>query len=196
MAHKVPDGSQCNNYFKYGKSFPENVEDALCQIPYGATGPTGPAGPSGKGVSNVATTADILAGNNTLDPCYVNAAGWYESSNQYAPLVYTTSIENETYTPDALEYNIFDITVNGTCSIAAPTNMKNGRTISLVLRQGGLQMQNTISWDPIFHFDGGYNSLTYTAGSKDVVTTTMVNDFCFTTMANDCKSSISDSSLI
>lgn len=196
MAHKVPDGDNCNNYFKYGKSFPQNVEDALCDIPFGATGPTGPAGPEGSGVYLTAATSEILAGDNTTQAKYINSSGWYEASNQYCPLVLVETITNSAYTPDALNYNIFDLTINGGCSIAAPTNMKNGRTISIVLRQGGTQMNNTVDWDPSFHFDGGYNSLTYTAGAKDVVVATKVTDFLFTTMANDCKSSMSDDVLL
>ena len=196
MAHKVPDGDQCNNYFKYGKSFPENVEDALCQIPFGSTGPTGPAGPAGSGVSLIASTSDILAGNNTSEDRYVNASGWYEASNQYAPLVVSSNVTNSTYTPDALNTNIFDLTILGSCTLAAPINMKNGRTITLVLRQSSGGNQNTVTFDPIYHFDGGYNSLTYTFGAKDVVVATKITDFLFTTMANDCKTSMSDASLI
>ena len=32
MSHIEPDGDTCKNYFKYGKSFPENVKDALTEI--------------------------------------------------------------------------------------------------------------------------------------------------------------------
>ena len=196
MAHKVPDGDQCNNYFKYGKSFPQNVEDALCEIPYGATGPTGPAGPAGSGVYLTAETSDILEGNNTTEARYVNASGWYEASNQYSPLVLVETVTNSTYTPNALDYNIFDLTINGSCTIANPINMKNGRTITLVLRQCSAAQSNTVNWDPIYHFDGGYNSLTYTFGAKDVVVATKITDFLFTTMANDCKTSMSDEQLL
>ena len=29
MSHKQPDGDSCKNYFKYGKSFPDNVGEFL-----------------------------------------------------------------------------------------------------------------------------------------------------------------------
>lgn len=188
MSHKVPDGENCNNYFKYGKSFPDNVKDALCDIPFGATGPTGPAGPAGAGFDGIATLEHILEGNNNDGNYYVNASGWYHASNQYSPLVEVDTISSATFTPDALNTNIFDLTVNGTCIIAEPLNLKNGRTISIVLRQGGLG-NNTVTFDPVYHFDGGYNTLTYTAGSKDVVVATKITDFLFSTMANDCRAS-------
>jgi hypothetical protein len=67
--------------------------------------------------------------------------------------------------------------------------MKNGRTISLCLRQniGG---NHTITWDPIYHFDGGYSFLTLTEGAKDVVVCTKINDYVFTTVASDVKAPI------
>ena len=150
MAHKVPDGENCKNYFKYGKSFPENVEDALCEIDFGATGPTGPMGPSGSGV-----------------------------------------VTNEAYTPDAFDTNVIDLTINGSCTLASPSNFKNGRTISLVLRQGG-RGNNTMQFDPMYHFDGGYNALTLSSGAKDVIVATKINDFIFTTVASDLKHSLGD----
>jgi hypothetical protein len=188
MSHIEPDGQDCKNYFKYGKSFPDNVKDALCEIPFGATGPTGPAGPVGSGVYQPAQIDHILEGNNNNGSYYVDAEGWYAASNRYAPLVTSDTVGDETYTPDAYEYNIFDLTLEGDTVIAAPTNMKNGRTISLVLRQGGYG-NHTVTWDPSYHFDGGYNSITFTQGAKDVVVATMINDFLFTTIASDCKAS-------
>jgi hypothetical protein len=58
----------------------------------------------------------------------------------------------------------------------------------MVLRQGGLG-NHSITWDPSYHFDGGYNSLTFNQGAKDVVVATKITDFLFTTIANDCKAS-------
>ena len=187
MSHKVPDGENCKNYFKYGKSFPQNVEDALCDIPFGATGPTGPIGPAGI-MGNPALLEDILEGDNNEGEFYIDASGWYHASNQYSPLVWTESVSATSYTPEALNYTIFDLTFNNSCIIAEPSNMKNGRTISMVIRQGGAG-NNSILFDPAYHFDGGYNSLTFTAGAKDVIVATKINDFLFATMANDCKAS-------
>jgi hypothetical protein len=93
---------------------------------------------------------------------------------------------NETYVPDALNTNIFDVTHSGTCTIAPPVNMKNGRTISIVLRQAG-NGNNEIHWDPSFEFDGGYGDITYSSGAKDVMVGTMINDFMFCTLAADVK---------
>ncbi len=196
MSHKSPDADSCQNYFRYGKSFPENVEEALCGISgiNGATGPTGPAGargPVGSGVSVPASVGDILAGVNGEvtdrdNPTYVDPSGWYHASNQYAPLVETRNIINSTFTPNALDTNIFDVTHSGNCTVAAPVNMSNGRTITIVLRQAG-EGNNVVSWDPSYHFDGGYNLITLTSGAKDVMVGTKVNDFIFSTIAADIK---------
>ncbi|MAF26175.1 hypothetical protein CL634_11490 [bacterium] len=191
MPHKLSDGDSCKNYFKHGKSFPDNVRDAICDIDeaVGGTGPTGPAGPSGKagGVIDPATVENILAGvNGTPDPTYVDPSGWYASSNQYSPLVDTRNVTNGVFTPNALDTNIFDVTHSGDCTIASPVNMKNGRTITIVLRQAG-PGNNTIHWDPMYHFDGGYNQITYTQYAKDVMVGTKVNDFVFSTIATDVK---------
>ena len=202
MSHKESDNNSCGDYFRYSKSFPENVEDAICNASgvYGATGPTGPMGPSGtagSGVNYEANVTEILAGVNGWDndrekDTYVSPSGWYHASNQYVPLVETRTITNETFTPDALNASIFDITYNGNCAIASPANCKNGRTITICLRQGG-NGNNTLSWDPIYHFDGGYHFVTETEGAKDVMVGTKINDFVFSTLASDCKS---DSSTI
>jgi len=199
MNIKKPDGESCNNYFRQGKSFPDNVRDALCGSSgiMGATGPIGPvgvAGPPGAGVENTALVRDILEGVNGVAedrdvPTYVDPYGWYHASNQYAPLVSTMSIKHQTFVPDALEHNIYDITYAGACVISEPINMKNGRTISLCLRQAG-GGNHRISWDPIYHFDGGYGSLTLTDGAKDVVVCTKINDYIFTTIASDVKTPI------
>jgi len=190
MSHKNPDGEICTNYFKYGKSFPENVQDAICEISgsLGPTGPTGPAGPSGSGVFLPATINQCLVGENTTPATYVDANTWYHASNRYAPIMDTLTLNSESFTPNALDFNFFDLTVNGPCTIAAPINMKNGRTISLCLRQGPGGNHN-VFWDPIYHFDGGYNSITFTDGAKDVMVGTMINEFIFCTMANDVKAS-------
>jgi hypothetical protein len=197
MSHKQPDGDSCKNYFKYGKSFPDNVEDAICNASgiFGSTGPTGPegpAGPSGVGAVNFpAILPDILAGVNGVSTnrtisTYVDPSGWYHASNQYAPLVVIESLTNETYQPDALNTVIFDITYNGACLIAAPKNMANGRTITICLRQGA-GGNHSINWDPVYHFDGGYKFITENEGAKDVMVGTKINDFVFSTIASDCK---------
>jgi hypothetical protein len=190
MSHKLPDGESCNNYFKYGKSFPENVQDAICEIDgaIGPTGPMGPAGPSGSGIYLPATVEQILAGSNTDPATYVDASGWYHASNRYAPIMETLTLSSEAFIPNALDFNFFDITYAGNCTISAPTNMKNGRTISLCLRQGAGGNHN-LTWDPVYHFDGGYNSVTYTDGAKDVMVGTKINEFVFSTMANDIRAS-------
>ena len=190
MAHKVPDGENCKNYFKYGKSFPENVQDAICDISgaLGPTGPTGPAGPVGSGVYIPHSVEEILAGTNTDPAKYVDASGWYHASNRYAPLMETLTITNESFVPNARDFNFFDITYNGACTIGAPINMNNARTISLCLRQGA-GGNHSINWDPIYHFDGGYNDVTYSDGAKDVMVGTKINEFVFCTMANDIKAS-------
>ena len=191
----MSDSSSCKSYFKQGKSFPENVKDAICGIDEavgstGPTGPLGPVGPHGGGVDTPATLPDILAGTNG-DPVatYVDPSGWFHASNQYAPLVHTQSISNETYYPNALEHNVFDITHNGNCVMGFPQNLENGRTICIALRQGA-GGNNTVSFDPGYHFDGGYSQITFTEDSKDVVIATKINDFLFTTLAADCKASI------
>ena len=135
MSHKQPDGDSCKNYFKYGKSFPDNVADAICGVDgiHGSTGPTGPIGPigpTGSGVSVAAVTSDILAGiNGTPDdraiPTYVDPSGWYHASNQYTPLIQTVTISNQNYTPDLLNCAVYDITYNGDCTINAPINCSN-----------------------------------------------------------------------
>ena len=187
MSHIEPDGDTCKNYFKYGKSFPENVKDALTDIPYGATGPVGATGPAGSGVYQIAQVPDILNGVNGDSAAYIDGSGWFHASNQYSPLVNSnSSISNTTYTPDAADYNFFDITINGACVLAAPNNMKNGRTITIVVRQpsdGGA----TLNYDTTYHFDGGYGELTQEADSKDVIVATKINDFIFTTIASDVR---------
>ena len=202
MSHKQPDGDSCKNYFKYGKSFPDNVGDALCGASgiggiTGPTGPAGPAGPSGAGVGVPAVIGDILAGNNgTPDDrnleAYVDASGWYHASNQYTPLVKSVTITNETYTPNLLDCSMYDITYNGDCTISAPSNCKNGRTMTLCLRQGS-GGNHEINWDPVYHFDGGYKFVTKSEGAKDVMVGTKINDFIFSTIASDCKNSDSNS---
>ncbi len=196
MSHKQPDGDNCKNYFKYGKSFPDNVADAVCGVEgiEGSTGPTGPAGvmgPSGSGVAVAATVADILAGTNGKPDdrsieTYVDPSGWYHSSNQYAPLVQTVNISNSAYAPNLLNCAMYDITYSGECSISAPVNCANGRTMTLCLRQapGG---NHNLNWDPSYHFDGGYKYMTLTEGAKDVMVGTKINDFVFSTLASDCK---------
>lgn len=191
----MSDSSSCKSYFKQGKSFPDNVRDAICEIDeaVGSTGPTGPFGPEGPrggGIDTPATLPDILGGvNGDPIPTYVDPSGWYNASNQYAPLVHTESITNETFYPNALDHNVFDITYSGSCVMGFPQNMENGRTICVALRQSA-NGNHTISFDPGYHFDGGYSRVTLTADSKDVVVATKINDFLFTTLAADCKSSI------
>ncbi len=189
------DSDSCKGWFKYGKSFPENVKDAICNIPEigGATGPTGPVGPVGPsgqhggGVDTPASCSDILAGvNGVSSPTYVDPAGWLCASDRYYAKVWTQSIDNQTFYPDALSYNIFDITHNGNCIIGEPINMENGRTISVVLRQGGVG-KNNIKFSTVYEFDGGWNKITSRLGAKDVFVATKINDFYFCTMANDIK---------
>tara|TARA_R100000808_G_C2128841_1_gene138471 strand:- start:640 stop:1245 length:606 start_codon:yes stop_codon:yes gene_type:complete len=197
MSHKESDTASCKTYFKYGKSFPENVRDAVCDIPevIGQTGPTGPVGPQGPAGTiedfGPATVDDILAGKNTDPPSYVDASGWYHASNKYAPLVDTETLLDQTYYPDAMDHNVFDLTISGNCVLGAPINMKNGRTISVVVRQhlatNGL---NKLNMDPVYEFDGGYNQLTLTSGAKDVIVATKINDFYFCTLAVDIKTGI------
>lgn len=187
MSHIEPDGDTCKNYFKYGKSFPENVKDALTEIPFGSTGPTGPVGPAGSGVYEVAQVPDILNGVNGGSPAYIDASGWFNASNQFAPLVNSNAdVINATYTPDASDYNFFDITIKGSCVLAAPQNMKNGRTITIVVRQDS-EGDATLGYDSSYHFDGGYGELTQEADAKDVIVATKINDFIFTTIASDVK---------
>ena len=161
MAHKVPVGDQCNIFFKYWKSFPQNVEDALCEIPYGATGPTGPAGPAGSGVYLTAETSDIVEGNNTTEARYVNASGWYEASNQYSPLVLVETVTNSTYTPNSLDYNIFDLTINGSTTTNSSTNTtiadniielnsgisSSGNDIGFIFERGSTGANACFIWD-------------------------------------------------
>lgn len=189
------DSDSCKSWFKYGKSFPENVKDAVCALPElgGATGPTGPMGPigpsglNGGGVDVPATCSDILAGiNGVTEPTYVDPAGWLCASDRYFAKIWTQNIINQTYYPNAEQYNIFDLTHYGNCIIGEPTNMQNGRTISIVLRQGNTG-QNNIIFSPVYEFDGGWNRITLTSGAKDVVVATKINDFYFCTMANDIK---------
>ena len=187
MSHVEPDGENCKNYFKYGKSFPDNVKDALENIPYGATGPMGPTGPAGSGVYQIAQVPDILDGVNGTEAAYINASGWFHASNQYSPLVRSNiSINNSSYTPDAADYNFFDITINGACTLTAPDNMKNGRTITIVIRQGD-NGNHTLDFDSIYHFDGGYATLSPEEGDKDVLVATKINDFIFSTIASDVR---------
>ena len=202
MNVKKPDGESCNNYFRQGKSFPDNVKDVVCGMDevVGSTGPTGPAGavgPTGSGVYIPALTEDILEGvngspSNRDTDTYVNPSGWYHASNRFAPLVETKTLLSETYYPDVEDHNIFDLTISGSCILGYPRNMKNGRTVSYVIRQHlNTNGNNLLNMDPAYEFDGGYNQLTLTSGAKDVVVSTKVNDFLFCTMANDIKTGIS-----
>ena len=190
------DADSCNTWFKQGKSFPDNVRDAICDIPeaQGPTGPSGPVGPSGPhggGVDTPATCTDVLEGINGEYPeTYVDPSGWRCASDRYYAKVWTENITNETWSPDSNEYNIFDITHSGNNVIAEPTNMENGRTISVVLRQAG-GGNNCITFSDKYEFDGGWNNITLTSGAKDVLVATKVNDFYFCTMANDIKHGIS-----
>jgi hypothetical protein len=192
------DASSCNTWFKHGKSFPDNVKDAICNIPeaQGPTGPTGPLGPSGLhggGVDTPATCTEVLEGVNGENPAtYVDPSGWRCASDRYYANIFSTNITDETFTPDALDYNIFDITHSGNCVISEPVNMFNGRTISIALRQAGAG-NNTIAFNPKYEFDGGWNNITLTSGAKDVMVATKINDFYFCTMANDIKTGISQS---
>ena len=196
--HLPSDSDSCKNWFKYGKSFPENVKDALCNIPevVGPTGPTGPAGPKGDvggGVSEAATCLDVLRGiNGATGPTYVNPEAWKCASDRYYARVWTQSITNQTYSPDALEYNIFDVSHSGSCVIAEPINMENGRTISVVLRQPQ-EGNATIIFSKKYEFDGGWGHVTMTSKAKDVVIMTKINDFYFCTMVNDLKPSTNES---
>ena len=70
--------------------------------------------------------------------------------------------------------------------------MKNGRTVSFVVRQHlNTNGNNLLNMDPAYEFDGGYNQITLTSGAKDVIVSTKINDFLFCTMANDIKTGIS-----
>jgi hypothetical protein len=179
--------------FSYGQSFPKNVQRALTcggiEMPQGATGPLGPQGPMGPmgpaavGVPE-ASCDDTLTGNG--NNFYVSPEAWYCASNRYAALVYTSTINNQTFTPDALEYNIFDITINGTCTLAAPVNFRNGRTISVLIRQGA-GGNHTLNIVNDYKFDGGYDKITLTDDAKDVIVATNINDFVFCTIASDIK---------
>lgn len=196
------DADSCKGWFKQGKSFPENVKDAICHVPeaVGGTGPTGPIGPSGihgGGVDVPASCTEVLEGTNGVNPpTYVDPSGWKCASDRYYAKIWTQNITNETFTPDANEYNIFDITHSGSCILAEPTNMQNGRTISVALRQAG-QGNNSVTFSPVYEFDGGWDNITLTSGSKDVMVATRINDFYFCTMANDIKTGLSqDQSLL
>jgi len=196
------DADSCKGWFKQGKSFPDNVRDAVCHVPeaVGGTGPTGPLGPSGPhggGVDTPASCDDVLRGVNGEEPVtYVDPSGWRCASDRYYAKIFTSHITNETFSPDAQEYNIFDITHSGSCIISEPMNMENGRTISVALRQAG-EGNNTIQFNPAYEFDGGWDCITLTSGSKDVMVATKINDFYFCTMANDIKAGLSqDQSLL
>ena len=39
----------------------------------------------------------------------------------------------------------------------------------------------------MYHFDGGYNAITFSSGGKDVMVGTKINDFVFSTIAADVK---------
>tara|TARA_B100000287_G_scaffold434264_1_gene498265 strand:+ start:3807 stop:4421 length:615 start_codon:yes stop_codon:yes gene_type:complete len=202
MSHQQSDSASCKPYFNQGKSFPDNVKDVVCGMDevVGSTGPTGPAGgigPTGSGVYIPALTEDILEGTNgspdnrDIDT-YVNPSGWYHASNQFAPLVETKTLLSETYYPDVEDHNIFDLTISGSCILGYPRNMKNGRTVSFVVRQHlNTNGNNLLNMDPAYEFDGGYNQITLTSGAKDVIVSTKINDFLFCTMANDIKTGIS-----
>ena len=196
MSHPS-DADSCNSWFKQGKSFPDNVKDAICHIPeaMGSTGPTGPLGPSGVhggGVDTPASCQDVLEGENGTNPVtYVDPSGWKCASDRYYAQIHNQHITNETFTPDALDYNIFDITHSGNCLIAEPSNMRNGRTISIALRQAG-EGGNFVTFSTKYEFDGGWNCITLTSGAKDVMVATKINDFYFCTMANDIKTGISE----
>ena len=64
--------------------------------------------------------------------------------------------------------------------------MKNGRTITIVVRQDS-EGDATLGYDSSYHFDGGYGELTQEADAKDVIVATKINDFIFTTIASDVK---------
>ena len=188
------DADSCKGWFRQGKSFPENVKDAVCHLDMqGGTGPTGPLGPSGKAGSGVAYPADcndVLVGQNSDPATYVDPSGWRCASDRYYAKIWTENVTNETFSPDAEEHNIFDLTHSGNNVLGEPTNMQNGRTISVVLRQAG-GGNNCVVFSDKYEFDGGWNNITLTSGAKDVMVATKINDFYFCTMANDIKHGIS-----
>ena len=179
----------CDMYkgFQFGMSFPENVKHAIEKAeveingPTGPTGPIGPVGPAG-GVYQESTVSDVLAGNGNTT--FVSPNIWFQSANQYVPQVHAASLTNESFTPDALNYPIFDLTYDGSCSLSAPVNFASGRTITILLRRGAAA---SLSISSEYLFDGGYEQLTNVDYAVDALVATNINGFYFCTIANDIK---------
>lgn len=173
--------------FEFGLSFPDNVKKAVkaVDINMGPTGPSGPMGPTGPigGINEEASVSDILTGNGHLS--YVSPANWFTAANRYVPLIWTETITNGSFIPNTLDYAIFDITYNGTCSLSAPSNFGNGRTITIVLRRGPDADNLFIANE--YLFDGGYEVLSSTPNAIDVIIATNINGLYFCTIANDIK---------
>jgi hypothetical protein len=173
--------------FEFGLSFPDNVKNALeiaeleIDGPAGPTGPIGPTGPMG-GINQEATLVDTLDGVGSTT--YVSPSIWYQASNQYVPLIWNENLSTSSFIPNAQDYAIFDVTYEGACSLSAPVNWRNGRTITFLLRRssgGSLTLANE------YLFDGGYEQLTDTDGAVDALVATNINGFYFCTIANDIK---------
>ena len=179
----------CDMYkgFQFGMSFPENVKEAMEKAdltidgPTGPTGPVGPTGPSG-GIHQEATVTDVLAGNGSTT--FVSPSIWIQSANQYVPPVYSATLSNESFTPNALNYPIFDVTYDGSCSLYAPINFQSGRTITILLRKGAAA---SLSMASEYLFDGGYEQLSNSDYAIDALVATNINGLYFCTIANDIK---------
>lgn len=77
--------------------------------------------------------------------------------------------DGATISVDAAKGSTFDVTLAGNRTIAAPSNAKDGQTITFRLKQDGTGSR-TITWNAIYRFTGGTApTLTTTAAKTDYV---------------------------
>lgn len=77
--------------------------------------------------------------------------------------------DGATITIDASKGSVFDVTLGGNRTIAAPTNGIDGERITLRIRQDATGSR-TVTWNAVFHFGAaGSPTLSTAAGKTDIL---------------------------
>lgn len=146
------------------------------------------AGETNRGIIELATTAEAATGTDTTRavtpaglPAYADGRAasaaniWagtadkvVESDNLVSAGAWVTLTDQATIATDCATGRNFTVTINGSRTMGAPTNVKVGMvyTYEIVQGTGG---SRTITWNSVFKFGDGTATLSTSEGDKDLV---------------------------
>jgi hypothetical protein len=123
----------------------------------------------------IGTKADTSDFNTIANIDYTHVSAQHTKSK--ATQEYTLT-DGATITIDCTQSNVFQVTLGGNRTMAAPTSPLRGQVINLIIRQDATGSR-TITWNSVFTWPGGTApTLTTTANGVDVIT--MAYDYAAT----------------